>query len=141
MSLLPLRNGLALVLVLASSVWAQGPESGENPPAGPGGTPPPSAIDACSNKTENSFCKFSGRGGSDTGLCVYTSDKQYFACDPHAGEQRPGPDEGQKPSNGQESADRSNEMDNNGSSGRSSAERGVTRFPSPLFSTSDSTSE
>lgn len=139
MPLLELRKGFTLALVLASSAWAQGPLDG---------MPPPSAIDACLNKTENSACEFSGRGGSDSGLCVFTGDKKYFACDPHGGKQRPGEGpgaNGQEPpprpgesndnaDNGQEPPPRPGETNENGGENQSSTERGITRFPSYLYS-------
>lgn len=44
--------------------------------------PPQAAIDACSGKSENAACTFTGRRGTKSGTCVYTPDKKYFVCRP-----------------------------------------------------------
>ena len=45
--------------------------------------PPQAAIDACSGKAEGSVCQCQGPQGVESGVCVYTPDKKYFACRPN----------------------------------------------------------
>lgn len=51
------------------------------------GKPPTKAIESCLNKQENSVCSFQGPRFSvhteiEKGVCEFTPDKQYFACNP-----------------------------------------------------------
>lgn len=46
------------------------------------GQPPESAVSICEGKTDGSQCSFSGHRGTESGTCMYTPDKKYFACNP-----------------------------------------------------------
>ena len=46
------------------------------------GQPPESAILICEGKADGSQCSFSGQRGTESGTCMYTPDKKYFACNP-----------------------------------------------------------
>jgi hypothetical protein len=46
-------------------------------------TPPDSAISACSGKSEGTACEVTGPNGTKKGVCAYTPDKKYYACNPN----------------------------------------------------------
>lgn len=45
--------------------------------------PPQEAIDACLDEVAKTQCRFEGPKGLELGLCEYTPDEQYFACNPN----------------------------------------------------------
>lgn len=56
-------------------------------PQGEPPAPPDDAIQACVNQQEGGSCTV---GNGDQGLCQYTPDQQYFACNPRALQQQDG---------------------------------------------------
>lgn len=47
--------------------------------------PPPEAIEACSGKSENDSCSFSGHRGTVEGTCITPPQEESLACAPEGG--------------------------------------------------------
>ncbi len=79
---------LSLLLAPAFSTMAENSKppvknSEQRPlPEHRGGKPPPQAIASCVDVSEQSACSFQGPRTLDRGICEFTPDKQYFACNP-----------------------------------------------------------
>ncbi|MEW6401450.1 MAG: glycosyltransferase family 39 protein [Chloroflexota bacterium] len=71
-------------------------------PQGNAGGPPPQAINACANLTQNAACSFNLPNGNEiTGTCITLPNLTELACTP----QGMGPQNGQLPQNGQAAPD------------------------------------
>lgn len=67
---------------LGNDVNGGNQQNGNQMQGGPGGTPPQAAISACTGKSNNASCSFSGQGGDTvSGTCRSTPDGS-FACVP-----------------------------------------------------------
>ena len=82
--------GTAIVVTLLSLLpshfaIAEKPQATQNnlEPAPRAGKPPQQAIEICVSKQENSSCRFQGPSTLESGVCEFTPDKQYFACNPN----------------------------------------------------------
>lgn len=103
-------------------------------------SPPDDAMQVCLNKPADTPCTF-GRGDrADSGLCQYTDDKKYFACNPHAGEKRPPRPEDEEDTQPRLDDDMSEilKKDDQDVSNLQNKEQGVRRFPSHLIPTTSS---
>ena len=75
-----------LTIALLSMLVAAAPLS-QAAPGDRGGHrgPPPEAIEACSGKSENDTCSFSGPRGTVEGSCIILPREETLACAPEGG--------------------------------------------------------
>jgi len=75
-----LTAALFSILMLSASQCYAKPGSG-----GGHRGPPPEALDACSGKSENDSCSFSGRRGTVEGSCIIPPQQESLVCAPEGG--------------------------------------------------------
>ena len=80
------KNARELTIAVSSILMLSAPLSHAQPGNGGGRHgPPPEAIEACSGKSENDSCSFSGRRGTVEGSCIVPPREETLACAPEGG--------------------------------------------------------
>lgn len=76
-----------LAFAVFSILMLCAPLSDARPSPGNGGHrgPPPEALEACTGKSENDSCSFSGRHGTVEGSCITPPQEESLACAPEGG--------------------------------------------------------